>query len=248
MPANVLWVMAHREVMKLWSWWFIFTRRETSHKRWSDTRSGLAPGWRAPHHPVKNTWYQWVKHFKQLNQTPWANHPLDVMQLQTAKSPFFILFEIASYVWSVVLWQASSIEQVFRKKITCLHNIRTLFLKAGDTEETNYSRRTEWEGGRWIENGITKATNECWTGPNELPGDWVSCGEKPLGEYRRWRDRRRRRNKYLLPTEKAWGGTRTEAFGPSLICSAPGGRSHLKAHTPTLLEQQQQRRTLRNRS
>lgn len=73
------------------------------------------------------------------------------------------------------------------KKITCLHNIRTLFLKPEDTEETNYSWRTEWEGGRWIESRITKATDECWTGPNELPvatgchverSHWESIGDQ----------------------------------------------------------------------
>lgn len=34
--------------------------------------------------------------------------------------------------------------------------------------------------------------------------------------------------KDLLPTGRAWGGTRTEAFGPILICSALEGRYHLK--------------------
>lgn len=34
----------------------------------------------------------------------------------------------------------------------------------------------------------------------------------------------------LLPTERAWGGTRTGASGPSLICSAPVSRSHLQTH------------------
>ena len=41
---------------------------------------------------------------------------------------------------------------------------------------------------------------------------------------------KRRKSENLLPTERAWGGTQTEVFGPSLIYSAPGGHSHLQQH------------------
>lgn len=118
----------------------IFTRKGTSRKQWSDTGSRPAPGWRAPRRPVKNTWQERVKHLihSVLNKTPWANHPQDVMQRRTPKLVFLFCLKSSPYVWTMVSWEASSIDHVLRKRLH-IHIIRVLFLiKAVNAEETNY--------------------------------------------------------------------------------------------------------------
>ena len=90
------------------SWWrrdimtgmIIFTRKGTSRKQWSDTGSGMAPSWRAPHHPVKNTWQERIKYFKHplLNESPQANPPQGVIQFRTPKLDFFSVWKTVSCV------------------------------------------------------------------------------------------------------------------------------------------------------